>query len=125
MKLRELLATLQLAVVVGAWSTVHASDTISVTGFGDRAAGEQLALEERFVSNLEASRLRESMREPSAKPHHTGSPGGRAVAESIARKFQSWGFESRIETFYALMRAMQLRFMRMPKPQVKFGEHPS
>lgn len=28
-------------------------------------------------------------------------------------------------TFYALMRAMQLRFMRMPKPQVKYGEKPS
>lgn len=28
-------------------------------------------------------------------------------------------------TFYALMRAMQLRFMRMPKPRVKYGQKPS
>ena len=117
MNRRELLATIQLAVLVGVWSVAYASGTVSVTGFGDRAASEQLALEERFAGNLEASRLRESMRELSAKPHHTGSPGGRAVAESIARKFESWGFESRIETFYALMPMPKERVVEMIAPR--------
>lgn len=110
-------ARLWVPLLIGAWSATQPAAAESVVGFRDSAAAEQLALEQRFASSLQASRLREWMRELSAKPHHTGSPGGRAVAESIAAKFRSWGFETRIETFYALMPTPKDRIVEMIAPR--------
>ena len=116
MKPRRLHARLWLTIVAGAWSAVPANAEF-VHGFSEQATSEQLALERRFAANLEASRLRESMRELSARPHHTGSPGGRAVAESIAASFRSSGFDTRIETFYALMPTPKDRVVEMLAPR--------
>jgi N-acetylated-alpha-linked acidic dipeptidase len=117
MNRRRLHARFWLAVLAGAWSAPQPSGAEAVFGFRDSAASKQLALEQRFTEHLEPSRLRESMRELSAKPHHTGSPAGRAVAESIAAKFRSWGFETRIETVYALMPTPKDRVVAMIAPR--------
>lgn len=45
------------------------------------------------------------------------------LKRELRRKFPDESLRG--TTFYALMRAMQLRFMRMPKPQVKYGQKPS
>lgn len=42
------------------------------------------------------------------------------LKRELRRKFPDESMRG--TTFYALMRAMQLRFMRMPKPQVKVGQ---
>lgn len=42
------------------------------------------------------------------------------LKRELRRKFPDESMRG--TTFYALMRAMQLRFMRMPKPQVKLGQ---
>ena len=89
----------------------------NLDGFAAAAAREQLALESRFAASLDAANLRKWLQELTARPHHTGSPGGRQVAEQIAAKFRSWGFETKIETFYALMSLPGERRVEMIAPR--------
>ena len=92
------------------------ADSQHLAGFPARSSDVQLALEDRFAASLDAANLRAWLKELSAAPHHTGSPGGRRVAESLAAKFESWGFATRIETFYALMSLPRERRVEMLAP---------
>jgi len=67
------------------------------------AAAQTPSIGDRFASGLEAANTRTFLKRLSARPHHTGSAGGLAVAEYIAGQFRSWGFETGIETLYALI----------------------
>ena len=87
-----------------------------MTGFPGSAAEDERALEERFTAGLNAANLRRWLEELSARPHHTGSPAGRQVAESLARKFRSWGFDTEIETFFALMSTPKELLVEMVEP---------
>ena len=94
-----------------------AQSSAGVTGFPGDAAREQLELERRFVGSLEAGSLHDAMKELSAQPHYAGSPGGRRVAESLLRRFEAWGFDARIETYYALMPTPRERLVEMRSPR--------
>ena len=72
-------------------------------GFPGATADIQLAIEERHAGSLRAGNLRTWLRRLSSKPHHAGSPGSMEVAQFLAERFRSWGFDTEIETFYALM----------------------
>ncbi|MCH8326995.1 MAG: M28 family peptidase [Candidatus Marinimicrobia bacterium] len=65
-------------------------------------AGKNEAVERQFDGYLKQDNLREWMRELSSRPHHVGSPKGKQNADFIAAKFKSWGYQTKIETFYAL-----------------------
>lgn len=88
----------------------------SITGFPDDRAKCQFALEQEFASNLDPVNLRHMLKLYSAKPHHTGSAGGLEVAEDIAAKFRSWGFETDVEVFYALMSEPKTQVVEMIQP---------
>jgi N-acetylated-alpha-linked acidic dipeptidase len=105
-------------LLAGGATVAHAGDAESkrLAGFPGRSGDAQLALEDRFAASLDAANLRAWLKELSAAPHHTGSPGGRRVAESLAAKFESWGFATRIETFYALMSTPKERRVEMLAP---------
>ena len=55
----------------------------------------------------------------SARPHHIGSPGGKAVAEYMQQYFASLGYDSKIETLYTLFSTPKERLLEMNGP-VKF-----
>src|SRR5258707_1245219 len=61
-------------------------------------------------------RIRTYMERMSAKPHHAGSPGSRAVAEYALAQFKEWGFDARIETFEALLPYPTARVLEMTAP---------
>src|SRR5262245_6551168 len=71
-------------------------------GFSSQSSASQRALEARFDAALRKENLRDWMQWMTAKPHHLGSPFGRDVAEFIAAKFRTWGYETTIETFDVL-----------------------
>jgi hypothetical protein len=86
-------------VVLGAQAPGSAADD-ALPGFGAERAAAQRALEARFDAALEADNLRDWLRQLSSRPHHVGSPFGREVAEFVAERFRSWGYDTGIETFH-------------------------
>jgi len=85
-------------------------------GFPGAAGYAQSALEQRFAVGIDGTNLRTWLRRLSARPHHTGSPGGREVAETLVEQFRAWGFNAQIETFYALVPAPRVRTLQMLSP---------
>src|SRR5436190_22011875 len=61
-------------------------------------------------------RIRTYMERMSAKPHHAGSPGSRAVAEYTVAQLKEWGLDARIETFEALLPYPTARTLEMTAP---------
>ena len=93
--------------------TTHAQ----LKGFSATAATEQINLEKRFDEQLKASNVDQYIKEMSARPHHVGSPGGKAVADYIYNKFKSWGFQTEIETYYVLFPTPKTRLLEMVGPK--------
>ena len=86
-------------------------------GFSKTSADNQTALEQTFDRQLKSSNVDEYLKQMSSRPHHLGSPGGKAVAEYIAGKFKSWGFQTEIETFYVLFPTPKSRLLEMIGPK--------
>lgn len=86
-------------------------------GFSSAATADQLSLEKKFDDQLKASNVDQYIKEMSARPHHVGSPGGKAVAEYILNKFKSFGFQAEIETFYVLFPTPKTRLLEMIGPK--------
>jgi N-acetylated-alpha-linked acidic dipeptidase len=89
----------------------------SIPGFGADGAREQLALEKKFDAAINRDNLREWLKRMSAHPHHLGSPYGKEVAEFIASQFRSWGYETKIETFYPLFPTPKQRLVEVTAPE--------
>jgi len=86
-------------------------------GFGREAALRQRDIEKRFDASLNKDNLREWMKFIASKPHHVGSPHGKSVAEFIADKFRSWGYDTRIEEYSVLFPTPKLRLVEMTAPE--------
>ena len=76
----------------------------------------QRNLEAQFDAVLNPQNLDDWMKHMSSKPHHVGSPWSKQNAEFIAEKFESWGFETEIETFDVLMPFPKIRKLEMVGP---------
>ena len=103
-------------VVLGAQAPGSAADD-ALPGFGAERAAAQRALEARFDAALEADNLRDWLRQLSSRPHHVGSPFGREVAEFVAERFRSWGYDTGIETFHVLFPTPRVRRLEMTAPE--------
>jgi len=76
----------------------------------------QSKLESQFDAVLNPQNLDDWMKHMSSKPHHVGSPWSKKNAEFIAQKFESWGFETEIETFEVLMPFPKIRKLELVSP---------
>ncbi len=72
-------------------------------GFDAATSKAQRLLEKRFDAGLDAGDMDAWLRHLSAKPHHAGSIESKQVAEFIAEKFKSWGYEVEIEEYQILL----------------------
>ncbi len=88
----------------------------SLLGFTDAASKQQSAAEQKFDGYLSAKNVDQYLKDMSARPHHVGSPGGKAVAEYILNHFKSWGYDAEIETFYVLFPTPKERLLEMTEP---------
>ncbi len=95
---------------------IHGAHAQSLQGFTDAHASAERALESRFDSIPRPENMRAWMKFIASHPHHIGSPHGKAVAEFIASKFRSWGFDTAIETFYVLFPTPKIRLLEMTSP---------
>lgn len=88
----------------------------AIGGFSPDAAKRELELEARFDQGLNRQNLQQWLKRMSSKPHHVGSPASKATAEFIAEQFKSWGYETKIETFYPLFPTPKTRLLEMIAP---------
>jgi N-acetylated-alpha-linked acidic dipeptidase len=99
----------------------------TLRGFTPAQTGPQLQWEEQYDRSLNAANVDKLIKDLSARPHHIGSPGGKAVAEYINNYFTNLGFDSRIETLYTLFSTPKERLLELNTP-VKYkallGEPP-
>ena len=92
------------------------TSTKKLSGFSDQNAQQQLSVESKFDSYLNAGDVGMMIKEMSARPHHVGSPGGKEVADYIYNKFKSWGFDVQVETFNVLFPTPKTRVLEMTGP---------
>src|SRR5579871_4901357 len=83
--------------------------------------------EEQAKAIPQQERLKIYMDRMAAVPHHAGSPGSKAVADYLAALLTEWGFDTRIETFEALIPYPTTRVLEMTSPvrfHAKLAEPP-
>lgn len=88
----------------------------TLSGFTTESGSEEQAFEKKFDALLSAERIGNTIRELSAVPHHIGSKGGKAVAESILAKYKEWGWDANIETYQVLFPTPKTRVLEMISP---------
>jgi N-acetylated-alpha-linked acidic dipeptidase len=86
-----------------------------ILGFGD--PGREHALEAQFDAKLNRDNLRAWMERMTARPHHVGSPQGKANAEFMASLFRSWGYDTAIERFDVLFPTPKSRIVELVAPE--------
>lgn len=91
-----------------------------LSAFASQAALGQTLTDDQWEKKLRAipdqTLMRQYMEFMTARPHHIGSPHGKAVAEWIQRKFEEWGLESRIESFEVLFPTPRERTVELVAP---------
>ena len=92
------------------------SQTRPLSGFPESATKQQLDLETTFDSYLRAANIDSGIRIMSARPHHVGSPGDKAVVDYIYNKFKGWGYDAQVETFYVPFPTPKERLLEMTGP---------
>ena len=113
--MRKLLFFSALYLVAG--NAMAQSKTLM--GFTEASSKQQVSTEQKFDAALSAKNVDQYIKDMSARPHHIGSPGGKAVAEYILNHFKSWGYDAEIETFMVLFPTPKERVLEMIEP-IKF-----
>lgn len=104
-----------LALLLAGATTAFAQPA-RLSGFDETSAPRQRNLEAEFDKALKAENIDKLIRDLSARPHHIGSPGGKAVAEYLRQYFADLGFDSHIETLYTLFSTPRERLLEMSGP---------
>lgn len=110
------IAGLILSIVVGQ------NMAAPIRGFSTAGALAQHALEAKFDAQLQTADLKNMMQRMSARPHHIGSPYGLDNARYMRRLYESFGFQTRIETFSVLFPSPKTRVLSMGLWRAKLGE---
>ncbi len=85
-------------------------------GFSPGASVGQLALERRFDAVLDPADLRGWLKTLSSEANHVGAPHDKANAEMVRALFTQWGWNARIEVFYALYPTLKSHMLEMVGP---------
>ncbi|HEX8183119.1 MAG TPA: PA domain-containing protein, partial [Blastocatellia bacterium] len=88
----------------------------TLRGYSEASQKAQLEWEDKMRAIPKPELLREYMKRLSAEPHHLGSAYDKQNAEYIRDKFQSWGFDAKIEEFEVLFPTPKERLLEMIEP---------
>src|SRR5438270_13907478 len=97
------------------YATTFAQST-SISGFINATAQPQLSVEKQFDQHLSAADIGNTIKQLSSRPHHIGSAGGKAVADTIYNRFKSYGWDVRIDTYHVLFPTPKTRLLEMTAP---------
>ncbi len=99
----------------------------TILGYSADNSNKQKDLEAKFDASLKRENLRDWMKKLSARPHHVGSPYGKANAEFMVSLLKSWGFDAKLEQFEVLFPTPKTRVLEMLAPTkftAKLAESP-
>ncbi len=105
---------LSLAALSLAFASYSQQKTLM--GFSKDGAEAELKLEEKFDSYLKADNLDQWLKKLTARPHHVGSPYGKANAEFMRDQFKSWGYDAEIASYKILFPTPKVRLLEMTAP---------
>jgi N-acetylated-alpha-linked acidic dipeptidase len=71
-------------------------------GFKSAASSAELESEKAFDAAIDPAEMRSWLEQMSSEPNQVGSPHDKANADFMLAKFNEWGWDARIETFYVL-----------------------
>ena len=108
-------APLVLAALVVPAAPAAAGDA-PLLGFSPPASAAERQREAALDAAISPADLDAWMQRLAARPHHVGSPWGRANAEWMRDLFASWGFQASIETFDVLFPTPLERSLEMLAP---------
>ena len=115
---RQIIAlTLLLGCFVSSSAQTTSPGERPLLGFDRASTASERALEARFDAALRKEDLRDWLKRLSARPHHIGSPYGKANAEFIASQFKAWGFDTQIEEFKVLFPTPKTRLVELVAPE--------
>jgi N-acetylated-alpha-linked acidic dipeptidase len=92
------------------------AQTNKISGFSEKNAASEKALESTFHKNLSAENIGENIKRLSAKPHNIGSAVNKEYADYILNQFKKWGWDANIETFHVLFPTPKTRILEMTSP---------
>jgi len=110
------LSNLIKITAVLAATTVVANAAEVIRGFTDENSDNQYALEAELDKRINIQNMDDWMKYMTSKPHATGQPFDKEVAEFIASKFEEWGYETEIETYNVLMPTPKVRVVELVEP---------
>jgi N-acetylated-alpha-linked acidic dipeptidase len=87
-----------------------------VRGFTAESARVQRDWEAKFRAIPDTARQRAAMRHLASRPHHLGSPYGKANAEWLRDQFRSFGWDARIDEYQVLFPTPTERLLEMVAP---------
>ncbi len=96
--------------------TIAAAQPSPISGFTNAAAQTQLTIEKQFDGQLSAAHVGSTIKQLSSRPHHIGSAGGKAVADTIYNRFKAYGWDVRIDTYQVLFPTPKTRRLEMTSP---------
>ena len=97
----------------------HAQDrpaASSIHGFGRARLDAQRDLERRFDAQLSTANLAAWMARMAGRPHHAGSPHGKANAEFMAGLQREWGYQVEIARYDVLFPTPTTRLVELVAP---------
>ena len=97
----------------------HAQDrpaAPSIHGFGRARLDAQRDLERRFDAQLSTANLAAWMARMAGRPHHAGSPHGKANAEFMAGLLREWGYQVEIARYDVLFPTPTTRLVELVAP---------
>lgn len=107
---------ISLLVTFVIYGTTVFSQADHISGFEPLAAQTQLNIEKIFDNALSAENTGKTIRTLSSRPHHLGSPGGKAVADSILSAFKSYGWDAEFNVYQVLFPTPKTRVLEMISP---------
>jgi N-acetylated-alpha-linked acidic dipeptidase len=93
------------------WLPLLAQNGLS--GFKTQNIPIQRDIEQQFDAGLNKENIGATIKELSANPHHLGAKGSKIVAESVLKKFRSYGWDAKIETYYVLFPTPKTRSVEL------------
>ena len=91
-----------LTLIASAAYAMDTGQTAPLRGYTAEHSTAEIQWEQKFRAMPDPSRIRETMRRLSARPHHVGSPYDKDNAEWLEAQMKSYGLDAQIEIMEAL-----------------------
>lgn len=102
------------ALFVASSVAVNAAEVIH--GFTPENSRDQYQLEAEIDKRINKQNMAEWMEYMTSRPHATGQPFDKEVADFIAGKFNEWGYDTEIKTYNVLMPTPKVRVVELVEP---------